>query len=147
VERLVAALGLSKEERDALVAAARERKPETSDAEPAPTGPLESAAGEPRHGDPHRHLYEEGFSSVPYLPFLEALREYVQERSVAELRDELGSLAPELGRILPDVCEKLALDPRPTRDPEEDRWRLLNAVTDFLRMAPRRRPSQKDSAT
>jgi transcriptional regulator with XRE-family HTH domain len=86
------------------------------------------------------HLYEEGFLSVPYLPFVEVLREYVLEHSVAQLRGELGTLAADVGRILPEICEKLGVDPRPTRDPEEDRWRLLSAVADFLRAAARRCP-------
>jgi predicted ATPase len=86
------------------------------------------------------HLYEEGFSSLPYLPFVEALREYVLHGSVDELRKQLGHLAPEVGRLLPEVCQKLHVEPRPTRDPEEDRWRLLTAVTEFLQAATRHRP-------
>jgi hypothetical protein len=81
------------------------------------------------------HAYEEGFSSVPYMAFIEALRHHVPRISDDQLRKELGLQAADVGRILPEVCEKLHGAPRPLRDPEEDHWRLLTSVTDFLRAA------------
>jgi serine/threonine protein kinase len=81
------------------------------------------------------HCYEEGSLSLPYLAFVEALRGYVQTRQPEELRQELGSNASDLARIVSEVRERLAVEPRPPGDPEEDRWRLLQAVSGFLRNA------------
>jgi predicted ATPase len=37
------------------------------------------------------HCYEEGSLSIPYLPFVEAMRSYVLTRDPAGLRQDLGS--------------------------------------------------------
>jgi hypothetical protein len=81
------------------------------------------------------HCYEEGSLSLPYLAFVEALRSYVVERSPEALRAELGSAASDLARIVSEVRERLDIAPRPASEPEEDRWRLLQAVSGFLRNA------------
>src|SRR6266516_4842248 len=81
------------------------------------------------------HCYEEGSLSLPYLAFVEALRGYAISRPPEELRAELGSAASDLARIVSEVRERLAVEPRPPSDPEEDRWRLLQAVSGFLRNA------------
>jgi two-component system sensor histidine kinase BaeS len=41
------------------------------------------------------HCYEEGSLSIPYLPFIEAMRAYVAVREPAALRRELGALTRE----------------------------------------------------
>ena len=81
------------------------------------------------------HCYEEGSLSLPYLAFVEALRSYATSRPAEELRKELGTAASDLARIVSEVREQLHVEPRPPGDPEEDRWRLLQAVTGFLRNA------------
>jgi predicted ATPase len=81
------------------------------------------------------HCYEEGSLSLPYLAFVEALRGYTQNRPPEELRKQLGSAASDLARIVSEVREQLHIEPRPPGDPEEDRWRLLQAVSGFLRNA------------
>jgi tetratricopeptide (TPR) repeat protein/tRNA A-37 threonylcarbamoyl transferase component Bud32 len=78
------------------------------------------------------HCYEEGSLSLPYLAFVEALRTYAQTRDVNRLRKELGPGAPDVGRIVSEVRERLRIQPRPKGDPEEERYRLLQAVSDFL---------------
>jgi len=69
----------------------------------------------------------------PYLPFIEALRAYVRafpddERVevLAEAAPEIAMLLPELGRGLPDRPAHEALNP------ESERYRLFEAVSDFL---------------
>jgi DNA-binding CsgD family transcriptional regulator len=86
------------------------------------------------------HCYEEGSLSLPYLPFVEALRAYVQTSTIEALRTQLGSGAAEVARIVEAVQERLAVELRPPGDPEQDRWRLLRAVTDFLRKAAAAQP-------
>ena len=81
------------------------------------------------------HCYEEGSLSLPYLAFVEALRSYAGSRPPEALRAELGTAASDLARIVSEVRERLSVEPRPPGDPEEDRWRLLQAVSGFLRNA------------
>jgi tetratricopeptide (TPR) repeat protein len=78
------------------------------------------------------HCYEEGSLTLPYLAFVEALRTYAQTRDVSELKKELGTGAADVARIVSEVRERLKIQPRPKGDPEEERYRLLQAVTDFL---------------
>jgi tetratricopeptide (TPR) repeat protein len=78
------------------------------------------------------HCYEAGSLSLPYLAFVEALRSYVLSREVKDLREELGSGAADIARIISEIRERLKIKLRPQKDPEEERYRLLQAVTSFL---------------
>jgi len=78
------------------------------------------------------HCYETGSLSLPYLAFVEALRSYVLTREVKDLREELGSGAADVIRIISEIKERLKVRPRPRKDPEEEKYRLLQAVTEFL---------------
>jgi tetratricopeptide (TPR) repeat protein len=78
------------------------------------------------------HCYEEGSLSLPYLAFVEALRSYAQSRDVSELRKELGTGASDVARIVSEVRERLRIQPKAKGSPEEEKYRLLQAVTEFL---------------
>jgi tetratricopeptide (TPR) repeat protein len=78
------------------------------------------------------HCYEAGSLSLPYLAFVEALRSYVLTREVKDLREELGTGAADVARIISEIRERLKIKLRPHKDPEEERYRLLQAVTEFL---------------
>jgi tetratricopeptide (TPR) repeat protein/ribosomal protein L40E len=78
------------------------------------------------------HCYEEGSLSLPYLAFVEAMRSYVLSRETKDLREELGTGATDVARIVSEIREKLKVKPRPQKDPEEERYRLMQAVTSFL---------------
>jgi tetratricopeptide (TPR) repeat protein len=86
------------------------------------------------------HCYEEGSLSLPYLPFIEAMRSYVLERDADGLRSDLGSGASEVARIVSEVRDKVNVTPSAGGDPEEQRWRLMEAVKEFLRNASRVQP-------
>jgi tetratricopeptide (TPR) repeat protein len=86
------------------------------------------------------HCYEEGSLSLPYLAFVEALRAYAQACDVSRLREELGSGAPDVARIVSEIRERLRIEPRPKGDPGEERYRLLQAVSDFLGSAAAAKP-------
>jgi len=86
------------------------------------------------------HCYEEGSLSLPYLAFVEAIKTYAQARDVSELKKELGTGAQDVARIVSEVRERLKIEPRPKGDPEEERYRLLQAVTDFLGSAANVQP-------
>ena len=81
------------------------------------------------------HCYEEGSMSLPYLAFVEAMRSYVLERDTDDLKKALGSGAAEVARIVSEVRERVEVEPSESGDPEEDRYRLLQAVSGFLRNA------------
>jgi len=78
------------------------------------------------------HCYEEGSLSLPYLAFVEALRSYVLSREIKDLREELGTGAADVARIVSEIRERLKVKLRSQKDPEEERYRLLQAVTSFL---------------
>jgi tetratricopeptide (TPR) repeat protein len=86
------------------------------------------------------HCYEEGSLSLPYLAFVEALRTYAQACDVNLLREELGPGAPDVARIVSEIRERLRIEPRAKGDPEEERYRLLQAVSDFLGSAAVAKP-------
>ncbi|MSQ15368.1 MAG: hypothetical protein EXR50_05850, partial [Dehalococcoidia bacterium] len=86
------------------------------------------------------HCYEEGSLSMPYLAFVEAMRTYVLERSPEALKDELGAGAADVARIVSEIRDKVQIEMRPSGDPEDDRWRLLQSVTSFLRNASSTQP-------
>jgi len=81
------------------------------------------------------HCYEEGSLSLAYLPFIEAMRSYVLTREPEGLRSDLGSGAGEVARIVSEVRDRIQVTPWHTGDAEEQRWRLLQAVSGFLRSA------------
>jgi tetratricopeptide (TPR) repeat protein len=86
------------------------------------------------------HCYEKGSLSLPYLAFVEALRSYVLTLEVKDLREELGSGAADVARIISEIRERLKIKLRPQKDPEEERYRLLQAVTGFLSNAANVQP-------
>jgi tetratricopeptide (TPR) repeat protein len=86
------------------------------------------------------HCYEAGSLSLPYLAFVEALRSYVLSRETKDLREELGSGAADVARIISEIRERLKIKLRPQKDPEEERYRLLQAVTEFLSNAANVQP-------
>ena len=81
------------------------------------------------------HCYEEGSLSLPYLPFIEAMRSYVLTREPDGLRKDLGSGAADVARLISEIRDALQVELRPPGDAEDDRWRLLQAVSTFLRNA------------
>ena len=69
----------------------------------------------------------------PYLPFLESLGSYVRHVSVETLRRQSGPAAPILVTILPELALRLGeLSPGYPLPPEQTRYRLFQAVGDFL---------------
>jgi predicted ATPase len=86
------------------------------------------------------HCYEEGSFRPPYQPFVEVLGTYLQPLDTDAVHAELGSRAADLARIVPMLRDRLHVSPPPPGDPEEDRWRLLQAATDLLHRAAARQP-------
>ena len=86
----------------------------------------------------HCHESEAG---IPYLPFVDAVRQYVLERPEGALRDELGGVGPVVARLVSEVTHRLPeIQPAPAGEPEADRHRLFDAVTTFLVNASKTSP-------
>jgi predicted ATPase len=70
---------------------------------------------------------------VPYQPFVQALGHYIAASPLHQLRDEVGSAAPDLARFLPALRERLSgVAARPAEDPESDRGRFFEGVSSLL---------------
>ena len=70
---------------------------------------------------------------VPYQPFVEALRHFVDHTSIEDLGKRLGRYGGELVRFVPELTDRLQGLPSPLRsDPETERYRLFDAVAAWL---------------
>jgi class 3 adenylate cyclase/tetratricopeptide (TPR) repeat protein len=71
---------------------------------------------------------------VPYQPFVEALRHFVDHAPA--LSGRLGRYGGELARLVPELGERIPSLPAPLRsDPETERYRLFDAVAAWLAVA------------
>jgi DNA-binding SARP family transcriptional activator len=77
-----------------------------------------------------------------YWPWVQALRTHVRDSDGAALRAQLGAGAADLAQLLPELRERFPGLPEPPV-PESDaaRFRLFDAVAEFLRRACESRPS------
>lgn len=72
-------------------------------------------------------------AATPYLPFVEAIREWAHEQSTEELQKRLGSSAVELAKLAPEIESRLGtLTPNPPLSPNEERLRLFDHVARFF---------------
>ncbi|HEV3365150.1 MAG TPA: BTAD domain-containing putative transcriptional regulator, partial [Acidimicrobiia bacterium] len=79
--------------------------------------------------------------AVPYQPFVEALRHFVEHTPPVALPSRLGRYPGELSRLLPDLTERApALAPPVRADPETERYRLFEAVGSWLAGTARSQP-------
>jgi class 3 adenylate cyclase/tetratricopeptide (TPR) repeat protein len=70
---------------------------------------------------------------VPYQPFVEALRQFVDHTPTGELQARLGRYPGELTRLIPELPAQLpGLPPAVQSDPETERYRLFSAVAAWL---------------
>ena len=81
------------------------------------------------------HCYEEGSLSLPYLAFVEAMRTYVIDRDPEGLRSDLGTGAADVARIVSEIRDRLDVQLPDSGEGDDDRYRLLQGVSDFLRNA------------
>src|SRR5262249_45104937 len=70
---------------------------------------------------------------APDLPFVEALQEWGEAQGPAALRGALGSEAPEVARLVPEIEARLGpLAHNPALTPGEERLRLFDNLARFL---------------
>jgi tRNA A-37 threonylcarbamoyl transferase component Bud32 len=68
-------------------------------------------------------------ATTPYLPFVEALRDWVRGEPADRLRAVVDTGAPEVVRMAPEAEEKLGVQPpRPPLTPGEERLRLFDSL-------------------
>src|SRR5439155_12458971 len=65
----------------------------------------------------------------------ESLRSYALVRETDRLQEELGTGAGEVARIVSEIRDRIAVELPPPGNTEEERFRLFQAVTAFLRNA------------
>jgi class 3 adenylate cyclase/tetratricopeptide (TPR) repeat protein len=83
----------------------------------------------------------EGEGASPFGPFAEAVEEYAKALPPEELAKDLGPYGPALSVFSPVLRTRLPDLPTPVPlQPDEERWRLLDAVTQFLLAAAQRAP-------
>jgi DNA-binding SARP family transcriptional activator len=76
-----------------------------------------------------------------FWPWVQALRTLVRERDPKRLRSELGTGAPDVAQLLPELRELLpGLPEPPSLDSEGARFRLFDAVASFLRTTAETQP-------
>jgi serine/threonine protein kinase/tetratricopeptide (TPR) repeat protein len=72
-------------------------------------------------------------ATMPYVPLVEALREWVYLQTLENLGEKLGSMATELSKLAPEIETKIGpLSPNPPLSPDEERLRLFDNIARFL---------------
>lgn len=73
-------------------------------------------------------------ATTPYMPFVEAIREWVRDEAVDELKATLDSTAPAIAKLAPELEAKIGPLPElPPLSPNEERLRLFDSVARLLR--------------
>ncbi|MEP6625037.1 MAG: BTAD domain-containing putative transcriptional regulator [Acidimicrobiia bacterium] len=80
--------------------------------------------------------------AVPYQPFVEMLRAYIEGCTDAELAGSLGRYPGELVRLVPELVTRVEnLAPPLRSDPATEQYRLFEAVVEWLGAAAAQCPS------
>jgi tetratricopeptide (TPR) repeat protein len=76
-----------------------------------------------------------------YWPWVQSLRAYIRELDPKALGSRLGRGAGDLAQLVPEVRDVVSVPPRSAAvDPETARFRLFEAVAEFLRRGGEARP-------
>ncbi|MGO8946092.1 MAG: helix-turn-helix transcriptional regulator [Ktedonobacterales bacterium] len=79
--------------------------------------------------------------AVPYAPLIDLLRDLLSNRSSSGIAELLGTAAPELVKLSPEVNARLpGVVPAPTATPEQEKRRLFHALTQTLIQVAQDRP-------
>ncbi|MEA2348353.1 MAG: hypothetical protein QOG62_2140 [Thermoleophilaceae bacterium] len=70
---------------------------------------------------------------VPFQPFIQAIAHYVEHAPTERLRKELGDGGRDLLRLVPELRDRMPELTLPeARDPDTERYRLFEAITNLL---------------
>jgi eukaryotic-like serine/threonine-protein kinase len=75
-----------------------------------------------------------------YWPWVQAIRAYARDADPVALAWQAGAGAAEVAQLVPEVAEKLDVEPAKGSDSEEARFRLFDSVTGLLLATARDRP-------
>ncbi len=75
-----------------------------------------------------------------YWPWVQAIRGYVRDADPVAMAWQMGAGAAEIAQLIPEVAERLDIEPAGPSDNEEARFRLFDSVSSFLVAAARDRP-------
>ncbi|MFQ6013317.1 MAG: serine/threonine-protein kinase PknK [Thermoplasmata archaeon] len=82
-----------------------------------------------------------GQGAVPYAPWIEMLREFVREAPRQLLYKVSGAYAADLGKLVPELLEKVGPAPTPTLGhPDQERLRLFEAVKELCLLLSQETP-------
>ncbi len=66
----------------------------------------------------------------PYWPWVQPLRSYIQQTAPETLASQMDVGAADIAEIIPEVRTKLPdLEPAPSLDPEQARFRLFDSIS------------------
>ncbi len=83
----------------------------------------------------------QGQGAVPYAPWIEMLREFVREAPRELLYKVSGTYAADLGKLVPELLEKVGPAPTPTLGhPDQERLRLFEAVKELCLLLSQETP-------
>jgi tetratricopeptide (TPR) repeat protein/transcriptional regulator with XRE-family HTH domain len=72
-------------------------------------------------------------ASAPYLPFVECLRAWAEAQTTEALCLKLGTAAPEMAKLIPELEARLGpLTPNPPLPPNEERLHLFDNMARFI---------------
>jgi DNA-binding CsgD family transcriptional regulator len=102
----------------------------------------ELAAQAPLHGATvHWGRCAESEGMPAYWPWIQILRAWLASHDDADLRHDLGSGAPALAQVVPEVGERLPnLPALPAAPPDQARFRIFDSVASWLQRATSRQP-------
>ncbi|MDP9188218.1 MAG: protein kinase [Actinomycetota bacterium] len=75
-----------------------------------------------------------------YWPWVQAIRELVRDSDPVAMAWQMGASAADIAQLVPEVAERLDVEPTGPSDSEEARFRLFDSITRFLVAASRDRP-------
>jgi len=85
----------------------------------------------------------EGEGARPYWPWVQILRALIASRSSETLREQMGSSALDIARVIPSLRERLPeLPESPAVQSDQERFRLFDSITSFLRNVARDKGTQ-----
>ena len=75
-----------------------------------------------------------------FWPWVQAIRAIVRDSDPVALAWQMGGGAADIAQLVPEVAEKLEIEPAPGGESEEARFQLFDSVTSYLVAVARDRP-------